>query len=1300
MITPGPVSIKCFYRRSTLCPGVFFLGAIWACTPAAVAQSPCSSAGSGAATPGIQQSFKAACDRGTFSLTTPQALGDVKGLSGASPALVQEFGPAGATSGTPKAALIKPDPNAPTSRTDTLQVYTDIYSFYTTVGAATAGVPVTDTQACPSNSFGVCDYQQFTKNYALFVFSTTGSQNISVADPFYTAWTATNGISGALGVATASASAVVSQAQTSGTQQTFAGGAIFSYTLSGATVTYPVSGPIYMAFQAAGGFSAAGFPTSQELTLASGVHRQTFQAARIEWTPGQDAAVVFFPITNLDILGEAQGATINAGASITLTATALDSRNNTVTNRVLTWSTANGSVASVVGNGVTATVQGVASGTTNIYVSAEGKTSPPFSVTVRGVCCNIGEGAPTQAVTLAFQAAAARNKLAVTLPNPQPVTRAGAGYVQVFSAADGSGTIYVIALSDKSNTAYVLSGPLYAAYLTLGGFSGVLGYPSSDLLPGGAQTFESGVALAGNPVQLVPAAVAKRWFSAGGPTGALGAPSTAAVNFVAFSGDGGTSQLFAGGAIYAYVSGARAGSAFVSAGLVLARYLALSGPAGELGGPISDLANAGPVQSQNFEGGFIDLQPGAAAAVEHLNPRKPAVTVQPATVGPGGRVHVNISGFAPGAGISVTVTGQAAFNVSPASGSFSWDIAIAPNARPATLSVQAHAVTGSDMASAAYAITSVLALLPKWTAVSGDRQNGAPGAALQLPVVALLSDANGNPIPNTPVTIVASPGASVSAPTLTDGAGLIAATLRMPAAPGVAVLSLTAAGQVITFSELSVPSSIRSFPVFPAADNTPLGGSTATFAQQGSLLYTLAGLIRSQQNAGLLTSPNGLATPASLNQYLLLRGGYTLSENGAPIANPWLAAQYAGVNASVSTFGGSADTIRDLVNSGSPVGVVLNLSVDGRAAGTTVVSAIGIDATGAILISDPNPAYARSALTDYLAGFTEQGHTITATIASLLRMMTTATAGGFVAASVLSAGATVHSVAGPCGGNLDLNEPASTGKTGGVRFIECDETQPLYEAAFQTNSGATVLDLTGGAAVTITAGATRAFQISRSNGALKADPEHLAITSITDAAVFGPNLSPGELFSIFGTGFMPDGSTTPTVTVNGQPVSLLASLPFQINAPLPPDLTPGDAIVQIANALGTVSQTVTIGTSSPTIFVLGANFSGGQRGAIVNQDGSINSLALPALRGQGISIYCTGLGATSAQTSPPQTASPVTVIVNGTRLNPTYAGVAPGFVGLYQVNVQIPATVFPALSSSLQLEQNGRVSNAVAFALQ
>jgi len=42
-----------------------------------------------------------------------------------------------------------------------------------------------------------------------------------------------------------------------------------------------------------------------------------------------------------------------------------------------------------------------------------------------------------------------------------------------------------------------------------------------------------------------------------------------------------------------------------------------------------------------------------------------------------------------------------------------------------------------------------------------------------------------------------------------------------------------------------------------------------------------------------------------------------------------------------------------------------------------------------------------------------------------------------------------------------------------------------------------------------------------------------------------------------------------------------------------------------------------------------------------------------------------------------RTNAPVTVVLNGTELPSSFAGLAPGFVGLYQVNVTIPANTPP-----------------------
>ena len=81
-------------------------------------------------------------------------------------------------------------------------------------------------------------------------------------------------------------------------------------------------------------------------------------------------------------------------------------------------------------------------------------------------------------------------------------------------------------------------------------------------------------------------------------------------------------------------------------------------------------------------------------------------------------------------------------------------------------------------------------------------------------------------------------------------------------------------------------------------------------------------------------------------------------------------------------------------------------------------------------------------------------------------------------------------------------------------------------------------------------------------------------------------------------------------------------------------------------------------------------------------------------------IFATGLGAVT-QTGPlSPTNVPATVLLNGTELPASYAGLAPGFIGLYQVNVTIPVGMPPGLSIPLMLKISGQQSNPVLVALQ
>jgi uncharacterized protein (TIGR03437 family) len=98
--------------------------------------------------------------------------------------------------------------------------------------------------------------------------------------------------------------------------------------------------------------------------------------------------------------------------------------------------------------------------------------------------------------------------------------------------------------------------------------------------------------------------------------------------------------------------------------------------------------------------------------------------------------------------------------------------------------------------------------------------------------------------------------------------------------------------------------------------------------------------------------------------------------------------------------------------------------------------------------------------------------------------------------------------------------------------------------------------------------------------------------------------------------------------------------------------------------------------------ILTANASGTGQGAILNEDGSVNSSSNPARKGSIAVIFATGEGQTNprgvdgkiAATVPlPAPLLPVTATVNNLPAEVLYAGAAPTLVaGVLQVNLRIP----------------------------
>jgi len=140
---------------------------------------------------------------------------------------------------------------------------------------------------------------------------------------------------------------------------------------------------------------------------------------------------------------------------------------------------------------------------------------------------------------------------------------------------------------------------------------------------------------------------------------------------------------------------------------------------------------------------------------------------------------------------------------------------------------------------------------------------------------------------------------------------------------------------------------------------------------------------------------------------------------------------------------------------------------------------------------------------------------------------------------------------------------------------------------------------------------------------------------------------------------------------------------------------PGEYVLRIESAFGATEQTISLAANSPGVFTIG-----GARGAIMNQNGTVNSPTNPARRGEVISVYATGFGALRTQGALQVTVAAVSGAVEGQPVATQYAGAAPGFPGLYQINLSLPTAAVPGLSQRLTLAQGGAVSQPVFVAIQ
>jgi uncharacterized protein (TIGR03437 family) len=225
--------------------------------------------------------------------------------------------------------------------------------------------------------------------------------------------------------------------------------------------------------------------------------------------------------------------------------------------------------------------------------------------------------------------------------------------------------------------------------------------------------------------------------------------------------------------------------------------------------------------------------------------------------------------------------------------------------------------------------------------------------------------------------------------------------------------------------------------------------------------------------------------------------------------------------------------------------------------------------------------------------------------------------------------------------------------------------------------------------------------------ALAGSGPHIFPGCVVNAASYvGGGVAPGEIVTIFGSAMGPDELVTSRLTedrrlattlaetrvlFNGEPAPLVHVSDRQVSAIVPYAVAGRSSVDVQVEYRGVQSEVVPVPVrpSRPGIFTLDGTGRG--QGAILNEDGSLNSASNPARRGSVISIFATGGGEAApgvvdgqfVSDIRPRTSLPVSVFfdlgnneheVQQKKGEVLYAGGVPGSVaGLLQVNVRVPA---------------------------
>ncbi len=224
---------------------------------------------------------------------------------------------------------------------------------------------------------------------------------------------------------------------------------------------------------------------------------------------------------------------------------------------------------------------------------------------------------------------------------------------------------------------------------------------------------------------------------------------------------------------------------------------------------------------------------------------------------------------------------------------------------------------------------------------------------------------------------------------------------------------------------------------------------------------------------------------------------------------------------------------------------------------------------------------------------------------------------------------------------------------------------------------------------------------------------------IVNAAGFsGSQLAPGEIISIFGTNLafnvaqatqlpLPQELGGVAMTLGGQPMPLFYVSPGQINALVPFEVPVGNATWDMTRR-GSVGAATnfSVFATAPGIFVA---TDGVTALAVDAQSGRLITTENPAAAGSVVTLFASGLGAVNPPVASGaagalqepfnRTTQTVSVTVGERAAEVLFSGLAPGYAGLYQLNVRLPSPL-PSGAAAVVITAGGATSKPANILLR